>query len=80
MDGREVAAQLKMILAQRYLARYGTCFDAYMALQRALMQRYLTRGGTKEVWCERFAPVFRERYWPVFVRLDCPDAAVISSL
>jgi hypothetical protein len=58
-----------MILAQYYLARYGTSFDAYMALQRALMQRYVTRGGSKETWCERFAPIFRRRYWPIFVRL-----------
>jgi hypothetical protein len=40
-----------------------------MALQRALMQRYVTRGGSKETWCERFAPIFRRRYWPIFVRL-----------
>lgn len=68
-----------MILAQFYLARYGTCFDAYMALQRALMQRYLLRGGTKEGWCERFAPRFRERYWPIFVGLDCCDDALAEA-
>jgi hypothetical protein len=66
-----------MILAQEYLARYGTCFDAYMALQRALMQRYLTRGGTKELWCERFAPAFRRRYGPIFDLLECPEAGPV---
>ena len=51
-----------MILAQKYLARYETPFAAYMALQRALMMLYLSRGGTEEVWCQRFAPVFHRRY------------------
>lgn len=55
-----------MILAERYLSRYGTAFDAYMALQRALMRRYFRRGGTKEAWCERLAPRFRRRYGPIF--------------
>ncbi len=58
-----------MILAEKYLQRYGNSFDAYMALQRALMQRYLLRGGTKEGWCERIAPVFRRRYDPIFQQL-----------
>jgi hypothetical protein len=62
-----------MILAERYLARYGNCFDAYMALQRALMLRYLSRGGTKEAWCERFAPAFRKRYGPLFGLRDSPE-------
>jgi len=55
-----------VILAQKYLARYETPFAAYMALQRALLVHYLTRGGTEENWCERIAPAFRRRYQPVF--------------
>jgi hypothetical protein len=55
-----------VILAQKYLARYETPFAAYMALQRALLVHYLTRGGTEENWCERIAPAFRRRYAPVF--------------
>ncbi|MGQ0562772.1 MAG: hypothetical protein ACT443_12970 [Gemmatimonadota bacterium] len=55
-----------MILAQRYLARYESPFAAYMALQRALMLHYLSRGGTAEHWCQRIAPIFRRRYQPVF--------------
>lgn len=64
-----------MILAQEYLERYGTGFNAYMALQRALMQRFVSRGGTKEVWCERFAPFFRRRYEPIFQRLLCGESS-----
>jgi len=59
------------MLARRYYARYGSGFDAYMALQRALMTRYLSRGGTMEQWCERLAPRFRERYARIFEDLGC---------
>lgn len=55
-----------MILAQKYLARYDTPFAAYMALQRALLLHYLSRGGTEEKWCTEIAPIFRRRYQPVF--------------
>lgn len=55
-----------MTLADEYLTRYGCGFDAYMALQRALMLRHFSRGGTNESWCARFAPVFRRRYAPIF--------------
>jgi hypothetical protein len=51
-----------MILAQKFLARYGTPFAAYMALQRALMLHYMTRGGSEEKWCSELAPLFQERY------------------
>ena len=51
-----------MILAQKYLARYETPFAAYMALQRALMMLYMSRGGTEKEWCERIAPLFHRRY------------------
>ena len=61
------------ILANRYLARYGNRFDAYMALQRALMARYLSLGGTTDSWCERLAPRFRERYAPIFESPGCGE-------
>lgn len=51
-----------MILAQRFLAHSESPFQAYMALQRALMIRYLQRGGSLERWCHDLAPRFRERY------------------
>ncbi len=51
-----------MILARSYLAKHSTGFRAYMALQAALMRRYLARGGTVQGWCARLAPVFNQRY------------------
>lgn len=51
-----------MVLAEFYMARYETAFQAYMALQRALMLRYVQRGGTPERWCREMAPRFRARY------------------
>ena len=55
-----------MILVQEYLARYGSAFAAYMALQRSLLRHFLKQGGTEEIWCARIAPAFRRRYAPVF--------------
>jgi hypothetical protein len=54
-----------MVLGEYYRGRCGNGFDAYMALQRALLARWLSRGGTEESWCRRIAPVFRERYGPM---------------
>lgn len=50
------------MLGDYYLARCGNGFEAYMALQRALITRWVARGGTEESWCERMAPHFRRRY------------------
>lgn len=50
------------MLGELYLARCDSGFEAYMALQRALVKRWLARGGTEQSWCERLAPVFRLRY------------------
>jgi hypothetical protein len=61
-----------MILAQRYLARYETPFAAYMALQRALLLHYMSRGGTAEKWCAKIAPLFQRRYLPVFSAASAP--------
>lgn len=57
---------MEMTLAEEYFGRYGGGFNAYMALQRVLLERYLSCGGTKERWCERIAPVFRRRYAAMF--------------
>jgi hypothetical protein len=51
-----------LVLAEYYRARNGSGFGAYMHLQRALLRRWLARGGTEEGWCERMAPAFRHRY------------------
>ncbi|MBR9989464.1 MAG: hypothetical protein KFH98_06895 [Gemmatimonadetes bacterium] len=50
------------VLGDLYLARCGNGFEAYMALQRALIARWVARGGTEQSWCERMAPSFRRRY------------------
>lgn len=50
------------MLGDLYLARCGSGFEAYMALQRALIARWVARGGTEESWCDRMAPLFRVRY------------------
>lgn len=50
------------MLGDIYLARFGSGFEAYMALQRALIVRWVARGGTEQSWCDRLAPLFRQRY------------------
>jgi hypothetical protein len=62
-EGRLVA-----VLAAPYLARYESRFEAYMALQSALVRQYIRRGGSAEEWCRRLAPVYRRRYGPVFAQ------------
>ena len=58
------------MLGELYLARCGSGFAAYMALQRALVSHWLARGGTEQSWCERIAPVFRSRYMGLIVGGD----------
>jgi hypothetical protein len=60
------------ILATSYRAKHASGFSAYMALQAALMQRYLRRGGTIQQWCARLAPAFRRRYAPELLN-ECGD-------
>jgi hypothetical protein len=62
LAGRKREGGTKMILADKYRARSSSAFDAYMALQRALLNRWMAQGGTEESWCLRLAPVFRTRY------------------
>lgn len=49
-------------IERRYVERYPSGLAAYMALQRALMRRYLARGGTEAEFCQRLAPVFQRRH------------------
>ena len=51
-----------MEIARRYLARSPSRFQAYLALQAALMIRHQARGGSEEDFCRRLAPVFRRRW------------------
>jgi hypothetical protein len=51
-----------MELTRRYLAMYPTRFAAYVALEVALMRRFVATGGTEEEFCRRLAPAFARRY------------------
>lgn len=56
-----------MEIVRRYMAGYATGFAAYLALEAALMRRYVARGGSEEEFCERLAPAFRRRFAPVLL-------------
>jgi hypothetical protein len=56
--------------ARRFLSDSPTRFGAYLALQCALMQRFVARGGTPEEFCLRLAPVFHRRYAPLLLEGD----------
>jgi hypothetical protein len=51
-----------MELTGRYLAMHPTRFAAYLALEVALMRRFVAIGGTEEEFCRRLAPAFARRY------------------
>lgn len=59
-----------METARRFIVDSPTRFGAYLALQCALMQRFIARGGTPEEFCLRLAPVFRRRYAPLLLEPD----------
>lgn len=59
-----------METARRFIAHSPTRFGAYVALQCALMQRFIARGGTPEEFCVRLAPAFRRRYAPLLLEAD----------
>jgi hypothetical protein len=50
------------LLASSYRSKHPTGFSAYMALQSALLRRYVRRGGTVQHWCACIAPAFHQRY------------------
>ena len=56
-----------MEIMRRYVETQPTRLAAYLALQCALMRRYLARGGTAEEFCERLAPIFHRRYAAVLL-------------
>lgn len=59
-----------METVRRFLADSPSRYRAYLALQCALMQRYVARGGTPEDFCRRLAPVFHRRYAPLLLEHD----------
>jgi hypothetical protein len=54
-------------IARRFLEESPTRFAAYVSLQRALMLRFVARGGTTEEFCVRLAPVFHRKYAPLLL-------------
>lgn len=55
-----------MEITRRYMTSDSSPLAAYLALQRALMRRYVAGGGTQEEFCARLAPVYHRRYAPLF--------------
>lgn len=51
-----------MEIMRRHIATQPTRLAAYLALQCALMRRYLAQGGTAEDFCLRLAPIYHRRY------------------
>jgi hypothetical protein len=54
-----------MELLQTFCESRRLTLAAYLAMQRALMRRYIARGGTPEDFCTRIAPAFRRKYGPL---------------
>jgi hypothetical protein len=53
--------------ARRFITGSDTRLGAYLGLQRALMRRFVARGGTPEDFCARLAPAFCRRYAPLLL-------------
>lgn len=56
-----------MELCRVFAARHPSAFAAYIALELALMRRFVARGGTEEEFCRRLAPAFHRRYAPLLL-------------
>lgn len=59
-----------METARRFVGTTPSRFAAYLALQCALMRRFVARGGTPEEFCTRLAPAFHRRYAPLLLHDD----------
>lgn len=68
-----------MEILRRYVAVQPSRYAAYVALQVALMRRYLARGGTLEDFCSRLAPIFHRRYAPILLGEPDPRAGLLAS-
>jgi hypothetical protein len=62
-------------ITRRYLVSRPTPLAAYLALQRALMRRFVAGGGSADEFCLRLAPVFRRRFGPLFFGSDVAGSA-----
>lgn len=56
-----------MEILRRHVSAQPTRYAAYVALQVALMRRFLARGGTLEEFCARLAPIFHRRFGPALL-------------
>lgn len=56
-----------MEILRRHVTTQPTRYAAYLALQAALMRRFLARGGTAEEFCARLAPIFHRRFAPALL-------------
>ena len=65
-----------MEIIRRHMATQPTRLAAYLALQCALMRRFLAKGGTAEEFCERLAPIYHRRYAPLILG----DATAATSI
>jgi hypothetical protein len=54
-------------IARKYRETSSSGFGAYIALQCALMRRFVARGGTEEEFCVRLAPAFHRKYAQVLL-------------
>jgi hypothetical protein len=59
-----------MEVMRSFVEKHGTGFAAYIALERALLQHWLARGGSLGEFCGRLAPAFRRRYGPILLGPD----------
>jgi hypothetical protein len=60
-----------MEITRKYLVGHPSPLAAYLALQCALMRRFVAGGGTLEEFCERLAPAYRRRFAPLFFGGAC---------
>lgn len=47
----------------------------YLAMQCALMRRFIAQGGSAEEFCDRIAPAYRRKYGPLLECERLADAA-----
>jgi hypothetical protein len=62
LRGADREEEDEMEIMRRHIATQPTRLAAYLALQCALMRRFLARGGTAEEFCQRLAPIYHRRY------------------
>ncbi|HEX2187994.1 MAG TPA: hypothetical protein VHG51_03800 [Longimicrobiaceae bacterium] len=63
-----------MEISRRYITGQHAPLAAYLALQRALIERHVAGGGSAEEFCARLAPVYHRRFGPLFFGADPPAA------